>query len=279
MAGLQDDTNTIQMWQLISLSKTRLPRFLKPGDPIQLRKHSVMADEKQSASVFDLPKLQGHDVSEVTIRQLQEHFASGHFSSLNYVDYCLDLIRIQNPYLEAVIELNPDARTIAKKLDDERVIGCKRGPLHGIPVLLKDNIATKDAMQTTAGSWSLLGSVVSKDAFVVSRLRDAGAIIIGKANMSEWASVRSKKYSTGFSPRGGQTRNPFDLRKSPFGSSSGSAVAVSANLVPVSFGTETDTSIIGPASANGVVGFKPTVGLTSRSGVIPISHNMVSRLS
>lgn len=230
---------------------------------------------EQIPSVFNLPKLYGHDVSEVTIRQLQKHFDLDHFSAVEYVEYCLDLIRICNPYLEAVIETNQDAPTIAKNLDDERLAGCSRGPLHGIPLLLKDNIATKDAMQTTAGSWSLLGSTVSEDAFIVSKLRQAGAIILGKANMSEWASVRSKTYSTGFSPRGGQVRNPFDLHKSPFGSSSGSAVAISANLVPVSLGTETDTSIIGPASANGVVGFKPTVGLTSRRGVIPISHNMV----
>lgn len=225
--------------------------------------------EKHTSSVFDLPRLRGHDVSEITITALQNHFRMGHFSSVDYVNYCLDLIRAQNPYLDAVIEINPDAQTIAKDLDDERLAGCNRGPLHGILVLLKDSIATKDTMQTTAGSWALLGSIVSK-------LRQAGAIIIGKANMSEWASLRSKHYSTGFSPRGGQVRNPFDLRKSPFRSSSGSAVAVSANLVPMSLGTETDTSIIGPASANGVVGFKPTVGLTSRNRVIPISHNMVS---
>ncbi|SLM35695.1 Amidase signature domain [Lasallia pustulata] len=135
-------------------------------------------------------------------------------------------------------------------------------------------MATDDAMQTTAGSWALLGSIVPRDAFIVSQLREAGAIILGHANMSEWASVRSKKYSTGYSPRGGQVRNPYDLSRSPYGSSSGSAAAVSANIVPLSFGTETDTSIIGPAMKNGVVGIKPTVGLTSRAGVIPISENM-----
>lgn len=233
-----------------------------------------MAVEK-IPSVFQLPKLRGHDVAEISIRQLQRHFALGHFSAVDYVEYSLNLVRICNPYLEAIIETNPDAMTIAKSLDEERLAGGRQGLLHGIPVLVKDNTATKDAMQTTAGSWSLLGSTVCEDAFIVSKLRKAGAIILGKANMSEWASVRSKTYSTGFSPRGGQVRNPFDLHKSPFGSSSGSAVAVSANLVPISFGTETDTSIIGPASANGVVGLKPTVGLTSRHGVIPISHNMV----
>lgn len=135
-------------------------------------------------------------------------------------------------------------------------------------------MATHDKMQTTAGSWALLGSKVPKDAFIVSRLRQAGAVILGHTNMGEWASVRSSEYSTGYSPRGGQCRNPYDLSKSPFGSSSGSAVAVSASIVPLAFGTETDSSIIGPASINGVVGIKPTVGLTSRSGVIPISKNL-----
>lgn len=135
-------------------------------------------------------------------------------------------------------------------------------------------MSTKDKMQTTAGSWALLGAEAPKDAHVVSLLRKSGAIILGHTNMSEWASLRSTGYSTGYSPRGGQTRNPFDLSCSPFGSSSGSAVAVSANIVPLAFGTETDTSVIGPAGINGVVGIKPTVGLTSRTGVIPISKNM-----
>jgi amidase len=175
-----------------------------------------------------------------------------------------------------VIETNPEAEEIAASLDNERAKGSVRGPLHGIPVLVKDNIATKDRMMTTAGSWALLGSEVPRDAYVISKLREAGAVILGHANMGEWASVRSKLYSTGYSPRKGQVRNPFNLRKSPFGSSSGSAAAVSANIVPLSIGTETDTSIIGPAGINGVVGIKPTVGLTSRSGVIPISENMDS---
>ncbi|KAL8719089.1 MAG: hypothetical protein Q9181_008108, partial [Wetmoreana brouardii] len=169
-----------------------------------------------------------------------------------------------NPYLEAIIEVNPDAADIAAELDDERLRGKVRGSLHGVPVLVKDNMATRDRMQTTAGSWALLGSVVRRDAHIVSRLRDAGAVILGHANMSEWASVRSKEYSEGYSPRGGQVRNPFDLSRTPF----------SANIVPLSFGTETDSSIIGPALINGVVGIKPTPGLTSRSGVVPISYTM-----
>lgn len=220
--------------------------------------------------------LKNHDVFEITVADLVQCFERKKFSIVEYVDFCIRRISALNSYLEAVIEINPDALTVAKELDDERESGRPLGSLHGVPVLVKDNMATKDAMQTTAGSWALLGNVVPNDAFTVAMLRKAGAVIIGHANMSEWASCRSKVYSTGCSPRGGQTRNPYDLRKSPFGSSSGSAVAVAANLVPLAFGTETDTSIIGPASINGVVGIKPTVGLTSRTGVIPISENMDS---
>ncbi|RYP60300.1 hypothetical protein DL771_010564 [Monosporascus sp. 5C6A] len=169
---------------------------------------------------------------------------------------------------------NPAALAIAAEHDLERRCGQVRGPLHGVPVLVKESIATIDAMQTTAGSWALLGSVVPQDSDVVSSLRVAGAVVLGKANMSEWASVRSRAESAGYSPRGGQVRNPYDLRKTPHGSSSGSAVAVSANLAPLAIGTETDTSIIGPASTNGIVGIKPTVGLTPRSGAIPVSESM-----
>ncbi|KAI0166652.1 amidase [Xylariaceae sp. FL1272] len=241
--------------------------------------------KSQGPGLFPVDKLKGVSVFEISIQELQSHFSDGYFTSVDYVGLCLKRIREVDEYIEAVIEVNPDAMAIAQDLDKERDAGVVRGPLHGVPVLVKDNIATKDAMQTTAGSWALLGSVVPKghadtgyglDAFVVSKLRRAGAVIIGHANMSEWASLRSKTYSTGYSPRGGQVRNPFDLTKSPFGSSSGSAAAVSANFVPVAFGSETDTSIIGPASINGVVGIKPTVGLTSRAGVIPISRHMDS---
>ena len=231
-------------------------------------------DQRYVPEPLRLGTLNGWPVYEVTVLQLQSHFKDGHFTHVEYTQFCLDRIRAVNPYLEAVIETNPDAIAIAEKLDDERRSGKTRGPLHGVPILVKDNMATKDSMQTTAGSWALLGNIVPRDAFVVSKLRDAGAVLLGKANMSEWASARSKRDSTGYSPRGGQVRNPFDLRKTPHGSSSGSAVAVSANIVPVALGTETDTSVIGPASTNGVVGIKPTVGLTSRSGVIPISENM-----
>ncbi|KAI0160186.1 amidase [Xylariaceae sp. FL1272] len=230
----------------------------------------------QDVRRFNTGKLGGIPMFEITVQQLQFHLSSGNFTSAEYTELCLKNIHQVNPYIEAVIEVNPEALAIAHELDLERSAGNVRGPLHGIPILVKDNMATSDKMQTTAGSWALLGSVAPKDAFVVSKLREAGAIILGHANMSEWASLRSKEESTGFSPRGGQVRNPYELKKSPAGSSSGSAASVSANLVPAALGTETDTSIIGPASINGVVGIKPTVGLTSRSGVIPISRNMDS---
>ncbi|KAK5097463.1 hypothetical protein LTS08_006875 [Lithohypha guttulata] len=236
----------------------------------------VHNNQRVCQSVIHMDKLKGFIVEEVTVSRLQAHYDNDDFTIAEYVAYCLDRVRQLNPYLEAIIETNPDAIKIAQELDINRAAVKDRSSLYGIPVLVKDNTATADAMQTTAGSWALLGSKVPRDAFVVQKLRDAGAIILGHANMSEWASSRSKTYSTGYSPRGGQVRNPFDLRKTPFGSSSGSAVAVSANITSIALGTETDTSIIGPAGVNGVVGIKPTVGLTSRSGVIPISTNLDS---
>lgn len=169
------------------------------------------------------------------------------------------------------MEVNPRALDIAKTLDRERERGKSRGPLHGIPILIKDNIATLPPMQTTAGSWSLLGAISPRNAFIIQKLEDAGAIVLGKTGMSEWASLRSRWHSDGYSARGGQVRNPFDLSRNPYGSSGGSAVSVSANVVPVSIGTETDGSISGPAVINSVVGIKPTTGITSRAGVIPSS--------
>src|SRR2546421_2583232 len=179
----------------------------------------------------------------------------------------------QGPTLQSMLELNPAALEIAEKLDEERRDHGPRGPLHGIPILLKDNIATADAMQTTAGSLALVGSRPPRDAFVVQQLRAAGAVILGKANLSEWANFRSSHSASGWSARGGQCRNPYVLDRTPCGSSSGSAVAIAANLAAVSLGTETDGSILCPASSNGVVGIKPTVGLTSRAGVVPIAHS------
>lgn len=164
------------------------------------------------------------------------------------------------------MELNPDFLAIATSLDAERAQGTVRGPLHGIPFLIKDNIASKDRMETTAGSWMLLGSIVPRDAYVVKRLRESGAVLMGHATLSEWADMRSNSYSEGYSARGGQARSPYNLTTSPGGSSSGSAAAVAGNLVAFSLGTETDGSVINPAERNALVGIKPTVGLTSRDG-------------
>ncbi len=177
------------------------------------------------------------------------------------------------PAVNAVIELNPDALAMADALDRERQAQGPRGPLHGIPVLIKDNIATRDRMQTTAGSLALVGSLPPKDAFVAKRLRDAGAVILGKTNLSEWANIRSSHSISGWSGRGGQTHNPYVLDRNPCGSSSGSGAATAANLCAVAIGTETDGSIVCPSSANGIVGIKPTLGLVSRSGIIPIAHS------
>src|SRR6266516_4267588 len=185
----------------------------------------------------------------------------------------IDTIDQHGPSLKSILEINPAALETAEKLDEERRDHGPRGPLHGIPILLKDNIATADAMQTTAGSLALVGSRPPRDAFVVQKLRQAGAIILGKTNLSEWANFRSNASSSGWSGRGGQGRNPYVLDRTPCGSSSGSASAIAANLAAASLGTETDGSILCPASSNGVVGIKPTVGLTSRVGVIPIAHS------
>ena len=184
----------------------------------------------------------------------------------------IDQLDRKGPALHSIIETNPAALTLAEELDRERRLKGPRSPLHGIPVLLKDNIDTADRMTTTAGSLALEGSVARRDSGVAARLRAAGAVLLAKANMSEWANIRSTHSTSGWSARGGQCRNPYALDRNPCGSSSGSAVAVAANLVPVAIGTETDGSIVCPASATGIVGLKPTVGLVSRAGIIPISH-------
>jgi amidase len=216
------------------------------------------------------------NIEAATIAQLQAAMAGGTMTARQLVELYLERIAaldVNGPALRAVIETNPDALDLADQLDQERRTSGPRGPLHGIPVLLKDNIDTADRMHTTAGSLALLGSRPSRDAFVAERLRAAGAILLGKANMSEWANFRSTHSSSGWSARGGQARNPYALDRTPCGSSSGSASAVSAGLAATSLGTETDGSILCPASANGVVGIKPTVGLSSRAGVIPIAHS------
>lgn len=170
----------------------------------------------------------------------------------------------------AILEINPDALAIADQLDKERSKKNVRGPLHGIPFLVKDNIGSKDKMDTTAGSWALIGSEVPRDSYVVKKLRDAGALLMGKATLSEWADMRSNNYSEGYSARGGQARSAYNLIVNPGGSSSGSAIAVSVNLCPFALGTETDGSVINPAERNAIVGIKPTVGLTSRAGYVHI---------
>ncbi|HEX6540446.1 MAG TPA: amidase [Ktedonobacterales bacterium] len=216
------------------------------------------------------------DLEEQTIADLQAALESGQRTSRQLVEAYIERIAAldsDGPTLRAVIEMNPDALAIAEALDRERAAGHVRGPLHGIPILLKDNIDTADGMETTAGSLALVGARHAEDASTASRLRAAGALLLGKANLSEWANFRSTHSSSGWSARGGQALNPYALDRSPCGSSSGSASAVAANLCAASVGTETDGSILCPASMNGVVGIKPTVGLTSRSGVIPIAHS------
>ena len=212
------------------------------------------------------------ELGEVTIAQLQNEMAAGARTAASITEGYLAAIDAVDDALCSVIETNPDAPSIAAQLDREREAGHVRGPLHGIPILLKDNIDTADHMQTTAGSLALLGSRPARDATVAAALRQAGAIILGKANLSEWANFRSNGSTSGWSARGGQCCNPYDLSRNPGGSSSGSGAAVSANLAAAALGTETDGSIVNPAGACGIVGIKPTVGLSSRAGVIPISH-------
>ena len=214
------------------------------------------------------------ELDEETISSLADKLSSGTYSSEQLIKlymHRIEAIDKKGPRLNSIIELNPDALSIAKIMDLELKSNKRRGPLHGIPVLIKDNIDTADKMQTTAGSLALVGNIASKDAFIVTKLREAGAIILGKTNLSEWANFRSSKSCSGWSSRGGQTKNPYFLDHNPCGSSSGSGVAVAANLCVVSVGTETDGSIVCPASVSGVVGIKPTVGLVSRTGIIPIS--------
>ena len=225
-------------------------------------------DEPASVEPFEL--------DEITIDQLQEKMASGELTSEEITQKYLERIAEidqAGPALRSVLEINPLALEIARERDRERKEGKVRGPLHGIPVLIKDNIDTADRMQTTAGSLALAGFHAPKDAFIVTRLRESGAVLLGKTNLSEWANIRSTRSSSGWSGRGGQVRNPYILDRNPCGSSSGSAVAVAANLCTVAIGTETDGSIVCPSGTNGIVGIKPTLGLWSRYGIIPIAHS------
>src|SRR5882762_8558989 len=213
------------------------------------------------------------DLEEITIAQLQDSMRTGTRTAHSICAAYLARIAELDPKLHAVLETNPDALTVADRLDAERKAGHVRGPLHGLPVLVKDNIATADRMMTTAGSLALVGVPVPRDAALVARLRAAGAVIIGKTNLSEWANIRSNHSISGWSGRGGQCRNPYALDRNPCGSSSGTGAAIAASFAAVGVGTETDGSIVCPSSACSLVGVKPTVGLVSRSGVIPIAHS------
>jgi amidase len=213
-------------------------------------------------------------LSEITIDELQQKMSSGELTARAIAELYLKRIEAidkSGPTINSVIELNPDALAIADAMDAERKAGKVRGPMHGIPVIIKDNIDSADKMMTTAGALALEGNIASADAFIVKKLRESGAVLLGKTNLSEWANFRSNRSASGWSSRGGQTRNPYVLDRNPCGSSSGSGAAVAANLCAVTIGTETNGSIVCPASVNGVVGIKPTVGLWSRSGIIPIS--------
>ena len=216
------------------------------------------------------------ELDGTSITELAAGMAQGKYTAHALVEkYLARIAEIdqQGPQLKSVLEVNPDALAIANKLDQERKQGRVRGPLHGVPVLIKDNLDTADRMQTSAGSLALLGSRPPQDSFVAQKLREAGAVILGKTNLSEWANIRSAHSTSGWSGRGGLTRNPYALDRNPCGSSSGSGAAVAASLCAVAVGTETDGSIVCPSSANGIVGIKPTLGLVSRAGVIPIAHS------
>ena len=222
------------------------------------------------------PEAESFELEEITLDDLQRGMKTGRFTARSITESYLKRIEQldgQGPTLRSILEINPDALAIADELDRERRVKGPRGPLHGIPVLIKDNIGTADRMTTTAGSLALAGSIPPRDSFVAGKLRQAGAVLLGKTNLSEWANFRSEHSSSGWSGRGGQCRNPYALDRNPCGSSSGSAAAVAANLAAVSLGTETDGSIVCPANANGIVGIKPTLGLVSRAGIIPIAHS------
>ena len=224
-------------------------------------------------------EVKAFEFDEVTIAELQDGMKSGKHTARSIAEKYLariDAIDAHGPEIRSVIETNPDALAIAEALDKERKAKGPRGPLHGIPVLIKDNIDTADRMMTTAGSLALVGSKPPKDSYVAQKLREAGAVILGKTNPSEWANIRSSHATSGWSGRGGLTKNPFALDRNPCGSSSGTGAGISANLGAMGIGTETDGSIVCPSSSNGLAGIKPTVGLISRSGIIPISHTQDS---
>ncbi|KAK4183061.1 putative amidase [Podospora australis] len=230
-----------------------------------------------AADLFRMPLCgRGFKLEEATIDQMQHAMQNGTLTSVQLVKCYIERVFQTDDYINSLLEFNPDVLDIAEQRDAERRAGKVCGPLHGIPFTVKDNIATKDKMETTAGSWALLGSKVPRDAFVVQKLRNAGAVLFGKATLSEWADMRSNNYSEGYSARGGQARSAYNFTVNPGGSSSGSAIGVSVNAIAFSIGTETDGSVINPAMRNSIVGFKPTVGLTSRAGVIPETEHQDS---
>lgn len=274
----------------------------KDGDPVSGRRRFLQASflTGVGAAVYPVqvagrevapapaavPESSTFELNEITIRELQDGMKSGRFTARSIAEQYLARIESMDrpdkdksgndrrrPAVNGLLELNPDALAIADGLDQERKQKGPRGPLHGIPVLIKDNLDTSDKMNTTAGSLALMGARPPKDSFMARELREAGAVILGKTNLSEWANIRSSHSTSGWSGRGGQTKNPYVLDRNPCGSSSGSGAAVAANFCTVAIGTETDGSIVCPSSANGIVGIKPTVGLTSRAGIIPISHS------
>jgi amidase len=251
-------------------------RYSAIGGAIALANPAVIIRAESSAQSKTASGKGAFELEEVTIAELQAGMKSGKWTARSLAEKYLSRIEKidkQGPAINSIIELNPDALSIADSLDKERKAKGVRGALHGIPVLIKDNIDTADRMTTTAGSLALSGSIALKDSFVAQRLRAAGAVILGKTNLSEWANIRSSHSSSGWSGRGGQTKNPYVLDRNPCGSSSGSGAGIAANLAAIAIGTETDGSVVCPSSANSLVGIKPTLGLVSRSGIIPIAHS------
>ena len=257
-------------------SNTTRRKFLASGLAMGAASLALPAFASSDAASQPPPEVMPFELDETTLADLQAGMKSGQFTARSLAEKYLQRIAEidqRGPALNSIIELNPDALSIAEALDAERKAQGPRGPLHGIPVLIKDNIGTADRMMTTAGSLALLGFTPAKDSGVARRLRQAGAVILGKTNLSEWANFRSAHSSSGWSGRGGQTRNPYALDRNPSGSSSGAGAAAAANLCAAAVGTETDGSIVSPSAANGLVGIKPTVGLVSRAGIIPLAHS------
>jgi amidase len=237
---------------------------------------SALALAKPLAAVAQTPAAPASELEEITLTELQDGMKSGRWTARSIAASYLgriDALDKHGPAVNSIIELNPDALSIADAMDRERKAGHVRGPLHGIPVVIKDNIDTADRMRTSAGSLALAENIAARDAFVAARLREAGAVILGKTNLSEWANFRSTHSTSGWSGRGGLTKNPYVLDRNACGSSSGTGTAVAANLAAIGIGTETDGSVVCPSSASGLVGIKPTLGLISRAGIIPIAHS------